>query len=120
MDRHDARDRPDPRGHQLEQVGVALADHLGEDVEATGGDDHVVDLLDVGERLGDRLARCLDDDAEHRLPGEAELERVGHGGDLHDPGVVSCLTRLTTASSEIPTTRRWWRRSGGRPAGAAR
>ena len=38
-------------GDQLEQMGVALANHLREDVEAAGRDDHVVDLLDGRERL---------------------------------------------------------------------
>ena len=33
-------------------------------------------------------------DADHRLPGEAELHRIGDGDDLHDAGVDHALDAL--------------------------
>ena len=53
----------------------------------TRGDHHVVDLLDRRELLGHRLQGSLDDDADHRLAREPELERIGHGDDLHHVGL---------------------------------
>ena len=37
---------------------------------------------------------AVDVDADHRLPAEAELERVGDGHDLHDPGLGEPLDPL--------------------------
>ena len=51
VDRDARRGSAGSRGDQLEQVGVALPDHLGEDVEAAGGDHDVDDVGDLGERL---------------------------------------------------------------------
>ena len=56
--------------------------------------DDVVDLLEVGEGVGDGLHRPVDPDADHRLPGEPELERVGDGDDLHHAGVDQPLHAL--------------------------
>jgi hypothetical protein len=67
-------------------VGITLADHLGEDVEAAGGDHHVVHLLDGRHRLGHRLQLTLDDDADHGLAREPELQRIGDRHDLHHAG----------------------------------
>ena len=70
------------------------ADHLGEQVVGAGGDHDVVDLLERGEGVGDRLDLAVDPDADHRLPGEAELERVGDRDDLHDAAVGEPLHAL--------------------------
>ena len=86
-----ARIRPEIR---LEQVLVALADDLGEEVVGAGGDHDVVDLVQRGERVGDRLERPRDPDPDHRLAGEAELERVGDRDDLHDAAVDQALHAL--------------------------
>jgi hypothetical protein len=68
-------------------VVVVLADHLGQDVERSGGDDHVVHLVQAGQRLDHRLEVALGLDPDHRLPGEAELQRVRHRDDLHHAGL---------------------------------
>ena len=46
------------------------------------------------ERVGHRLDGALDVDPDHRLPAEAELEGVGDGDDLHDPGLGEPLHPL--------------------------
>ncbi len=46
-------DRPDPPGDQLQQVVVALADHLDQEIEGAGGDHDVVDLAQLGQGVGD-------------------------------------------------------------------
>ena len=69
-------------------------DRLDEEVVGPGGDHDVVDLGQRGQRVGDRLQRALDPDADHRLAGEAELERVGDRDDLHDAGVEQPLDPL--------------------------
>ena len=77
-------DRPDASADDLQQVLVALGDDLHEQVVAAGGHHHVVDLVELGDgvrRPGSRAP--LDLDPDHRLPGEPELQRVGHGDDLH-------------------------------------
>ena len=48
--------RADLARDQLEQVLVALADDLDEEVVGAGGDHDVVDLVELGERVGDGLA----------------------------------------------------------------
>ena len=73
---------------------VVLADHLGEDVERAGGDHHVVDLVHRGDRVDDRVEVALGLDADHRLPGEPDLQRVGDRDDLHDPGADQPLHPL--------------------------
>ena len=77
-----------------EQVVVALGDDLDEQVVGAGGDHDVVDLGELGEGVGDRLERAADPDADHRLPGEAELERVGDRDDLHHAAVDQPLDAL--------------------------
>ena len=81
-------------GDDLEQVLVALADDLGEDVEGAGGDHDVVDLVELGERVGHRLERAGHPDADHRLAREAELQRVGDRDDLHHAAVDEPLHPL--------------------------
>ena len=96
---HDALDGADPLRDQLEQTLVALGDHLGEQVVGTGGDDDVVDLGDLGQRVCDRLERAADAHAHHRLAGEAELERVGDRHDLHHPTLDEALHPLAQAAT---------------------
>jgi hypothetical protein len=75
-------------------VVVALAHDLDDDVERPGCHDDVVDLRHPRQRVGDRLDVALGADPDHRLPGEAELERVGHGDDLHHAAVEQTLYAL--------------------------
>ena len=56
---------------QVEQLLVALADHLDEQVVGAGGDHDVVDLVQGGDRVGDRLQLALDADPDHRLPARS-------------------------------------------------
>ena len=74
---------------------VALTDHLGEQVEGAGRDHHVVDLLHLRELVGDRLELTHRLDPDHRLAGEAELERIGHRDHLHHTAVGQPLDALT-------------------------
>ena len=108
-------------GQHREQLLVALADHLDEQVVGAGGDHHVVDLVERGDRVGDRLERPAGPDADHRLPGEAELEGVGDRDDLHHPAVhepLHALPHRRLGEARRPCRSR--RTSGGRPAGAPR
>ena len=73
---------------------VVLADDLDQQVEAARGDDDVVDLGHLRERVGDALDVALDVDADHGLAAEAHLERVGDRDDLHDAGVEQPLHPL--------------------------
>ena len=82
------------RGEHGEQLLVALADHLDEQVVGAGGDHHVVDLVQGGDRVGDRLELAAGPDPDHRLPGEAELEGIGDGHDLHDAALDQPLHPL--------------------------
>ena len=50
-----AVDRADPAADDLEQVLVGLGDHLDQQVVAAGGDHDVVDLLELGDRVRDRV-----------------------------------------------------------------
>jgi hypothetical protein len=75
-------------------VVVVLADDLDQEVEAAGGDDHVVDLGHVGDLLRDGLDVSLAGDPDHRLAGEAHLERIGDRDDLHDAGIQQPLHPL--------------------------
>ena len=87
-------DRADLAGDQLEQVLVALGDDLDQHVEGAGGDDDVVDLVERGERVGDRLERPVHPDPDHRLAREPELQRVGDRDDLHHAAVDQPLDAL--------------------------
>ena len=92
-------------GDQLEQVLVALADHLGQDVEGAGGDHDVVDLVELGERVGDRLERRR----STRIPTIACRAKPSSSGSVTaticiTPLSISRCTRCRTAASESPTT----------------
>ena len=60
-----------------------------------GGDHHVVDLVELGERIRDRAGVPPRAHADHGLPGEADLQRVGDGHDLHHARVEQPLHTLT-------------------------
>ena len=79
---------------QLEQIVVVLADDFGDHVERAGGQHHVVDRRQLRQLLRqfDAVARAAD--ADHRLPGEAELHRIGDRDDLHDARVDQPLHPL--------------------------
>lgn len=89
-----AIDGPDAFGQQFEQVVVALAHYLDHHVERPGGQDDVVDLGHLRQLLRDRVEVALGVDADHRLPGEAKLHRIGDRNDLHDPVVDEPLHPL--------------------------
>jgi hypothetical protein len=78
----------------LQQVVVVARDHLGEQVERARGDHHVVDRGDLREPVRGvlQLRRCAQ--ADHRLAGEAQLERVGDRDDLHHARVQQPLHPL--------------------------
>ena len=99
----DLRDRPDPLVDDEQELVVVLRDHLRHQVERARGGDHVVDFLHRGQRLGDRLDVTLAPNADHRLPVEADGERVGDRHHLHHLGVSSRCTRWRTAASDRPT-----------------
>ena len=89
----------------VEQLLVALADHLDEQVVGAGGDHHVVDLVERGDRVGDRLelARCA------RIPIIACRAKPSSSGSVTattciTPLSTSRCTRCRTAASERPTT----------------
>ncbi|MEG8034502.1 hypothetical protein QP157_03940 [Sphingomonas sp. LR61] len=90
----DARDGPDRAVEQFDQVVVVLADDLDHQVEAAGGHDEVVDRRQLFEGIGDCSGVTADPDADHRLPVEAELHRVGDRDDLHDAGLGELLDAL--------------------------
>ena len=73
------------------QALVVLADHLGQEVEGAGAHDDVIDLGQSGELVGHHPHVAFDGEPDHGLAGEAELERIGHGDDLHDPGLAQPL-----------------------------
>ena len=100
-----ARDRPDPLRDQLEQLLVALADHLDEHVEGAGGDDDVVDLVHRGERVRDRLER-------RRRRGSPIIAWRANPSSSGSVTATTCMTPLSTsrwtrcrtAASDSPTT----------------
>jgi hypothetical protein len=49
---------------------------------------------DLGEPFRDCTAVAGHPDPDHRLPEEAQLHRVGHRDDLHDPGFGELLHAL--------------------------
>ena len=59
-----------------------------------GGDHDVVDFVDLGQLVGDRLDVAGHRDRDHRLPGQADLHRIGDRDDLHDAGVDQPLHPL--------------------------
>ena len=61
--------------HQAEQLLGALAHDLDQDVEAAGGDHHVVDLVDLGEGVGHASQVAVGVDGHHGLDGEADGQR---------------------------------------------
>jgi hypothetical protein len=75
-------------------VRIVLDDDLGHQVERASGDDDVVDRVDLGELVGDRLDGAAHRDGDERLAGEADLHRVGHRDDLHDARVDELLHAL--------------------------
>ena len=56
-----------------------------------GAHHHVVDLVQGRQLVGHLSHVALDRDADHGLAGEAELQRVGDGHDLHDPRLAQTL-----------------------------
>ena len=98
---------------EVHEAVVVDGDELGEDVEAAGAQDDVVDLVDRGDLVGDEPDVALDADADERLAAEAELQRVGDRDDLHDPGLAEALDAAAHAGlgeSDL---------LGDRPVGAA-
>ncbi len=73
---------------------VVLADQFGQQVERARGADHVVDLVEGGQRVRNGLDVPLDVDPDHCLPGEADGEGVGDGDDLHHALVEQLLNSL--------------------------
>jgi hypothetical protein len=73
---------PNASPDEFEQVVVVLAHGLDEQVEAAGGDHHVVDLDHLRQLVGHRDDVAVDADADHGLPAEPELVRVRDGHDL--------------------------------------
>ena len=99
-----AVDGADPVADDLEQVLVALGDHLGQDVVAAGGDHDVVDLVELGQRVGHRLDRAVT-----RTPTMAWRAKPSSIGSVTattciTPDSVSRWTRCRTAASDSPTT----------------
>src|SRR6185369_12376320 len=92
--RGDAGYGPDGVVEQVQQVVVVGADQLGEQVVAAGAHDHVVDLGDGGDGVGDRPHVTGDLDADHDLAGEAQHQRVGDRDDLHHAAVQQSLYPL--------------------------
>ena len=67
----------------------------GQQVEAAGGDHDVGNLGHVGDLFGHRLDVAFAPDADHCLPGKADLQRIGHRDDLHDATVEQALDALS-------------------------
>ena len=75
-------------------AGTACGFPLDQQVEGARGDHHVVDLFQGRELLGDLLEVIAAPDPDHGLAAEPQRHRVGHGDDLHRPGVEQPLDPL--------------------------
>ena len=93
---------PDP-ADDVEELVVVLAHRLGEHVEGAGGDDDVVDLVEVGQRVGDHAGVPPRPHADHGLPGEADLQGSVTATICMIPASSNRCTRWRTAASDSPT-----------------
>lgn len=85
---------PDLLVQQLDERVIVLAHDLGEDVEGARAEHDVADLRHLRELVRDDPGVTRDADAEHRLSAETEPHGIGHGDDLHHPGVRELLHPL--------------------------
>jgi hypothetical protein len=77
----DSFDRPYDVVDEVQQVARSRGDHLGEQVQAAGGEHRVHHLAAQGEFVGDRPGIAVDADAEQ-----------GHGLSAHGHRVVTPTT----------------------------
>ena len=75
----------------MDERCVVLGDNLSEDVVGTGTHHDVVALVDGRQLVGHDANVAVDTDADEGLSGEPELQRIGHGDDLHDAEVSQSL-----------------------------
>src|SRR5439155_17930619 len=87
---------------KVEKAVVVLADHFDDGVERARGEHDVVDGFDGGQLLGHPGGVAGAADADHRLPGETQLHRIGDRHDLHDAGVDHTLDALTSGCHRQP------------------
>src|ERR1035437_3321992 len=73
----DPRDGANLVVEQPDQVLVVLADDLEDDVEATRGEHHVVDLADFGEGVGNLADVAVDPQRHEGDQAEAQPQRSG-------------------------------------------
>src|SRR3954451_6324217 len=96
------RTAADALAHQIEQVIVVLAHDLDEQVEAARRDDDIGDFWHLGDLAGDCFDVAFTPDADHRLTGEADLQRVGDRDDLHHATVEQALHALPDGGLREP------------------
>jgi hypothetical protein len=107
----DTGDRPNLVVDHLQELCLIGTEHLGQDVVAAGGDDQIVDGVDLGELVSDIANVDIDVDAHHRQMSQSDHRRVGDGDDLHHPSLdqpVHSLPRRGLAEAHP------WRKFGVR------
>ena len=74
---------------------VIDTDDFGQDVESSGGENEVVNLVDGFERVGYASGVTVDPNSNHRLAVKTQLGRIGHRNDLHNASVREFAYPLT-------------------------
>ena len=89
-----ARYGPDLGVEQFQEFGIVGADDFDECVEVARGQHHIRNRVDFREPFSHLGGVALTTDADHCLPAEPQLHRVGDRDDVHHPGINQPLHPL--------------------------